>query len=442
MNNEKFRSLVGNHMRNFQSAPPAGVWEYIEKELNRRRRRTVLIRISAAAATLLLLITIGLNYLNQESANQQLSPSNNQTKASHSSAKNNKGELALKADVADDMPISQGIKASKGIKASQDIKVSQGIEVSKGTEVSHGTEVSQGAEESKGIEVSQGAEVSQDIELAEQDVAQNIRIIENSDSLSKISTIPPGMYINNETLAELATGKVADIATGDNSADRHWNISLAYGTGTGADYSGTEITNTTDRGGYSYDEFMARLANETNYYEEIDNTIHEAPLTLGLMFDIGLSQRLRLETGLTYSKLAFKVKTDVLDPFYREYRNEIYYLGLPLGIRYNFVQKRVFDLYILQWVVLEKGIKGSAFSDIYLNENLESSDNKNYPIKGVQLSSVTGFGGQFKLNRSVFLFLQGGAQIFYLNQTQPYNLRSSKMVWPSVQTGIRLKLGK
>jgi len=221
-----------------------------------------------------------------------------------------------------------------------------------------------------------------------------------------------------------------------------WDLALGYGIASGADFSNQSNALTEAGRGYTHDDFTAAVANETSYFEEIENTIHDAPLSFGFLVNKNINLRFTFETGITYTKLKYRVKTDELEPYYREYRNELNYIGIPAGLRYSLLWKRKFEVYALQWAVIEKGISGVWHTDIYSNDQLESTESNRHKIRGVQLSSVTGIGIQYSLRQNIHLFGQGGVQVFFLNQTQPYNLRSTHKAWPSVQTGLRMSLNR
>jgi hypothetical protein len=118
----------------------------------------------------------------------------------------------------------------------------------------------------------------------------------------------------------------------------------------------------------------------------------------------------------------------------------LYYLGVPLGIRFAITERKRFGLFATQSVIIEKGITSSSYTDTYTQGVLSGSENNEAGIRGIQLSSLTGLGADVKIAGNLSAYGQAGIQVFMLNSTQPYNIRSARVAWPSFQVGLRMKL--
>lgn len=442
--NDKFKHLLGNKLHDFEAVPPAGMWSRIESGLQRRKRRILLFRTSSIAASIILLAGLGISYLNSpdlfESNNKSTARIETKNDSAHSGKSNDLASNEVKNKNKEKKsltPNNKNVPSDKQNKKSGTVNKSKRIYRNR-TTTGNFAETSETASNKLVAD-----NIQNDVNTGQQNaitVDGNNISAENQEKTEAQSFIQPLNQPTPEELALILNPPVTD-APEEVSSKGDWSLGLAYAVSSGADF--TKESAALDEGGreYSYDEFSASIANGTSYFEEVENAIHDAPLSIGFTVDRKIVKRLSFETGIIYTRLKFKVRTNDLDPFYREYRNELNYLGIPAGIRYAFMQKKNYDFYLLQWAVLEKGVSGTWFTDTYNKDVLVSSESAGENIRGIQLSTVTGLGGQMKVAGSFYLFGQGGAQVFYLNKTQPYNLRSTKKIWPSFQAGLRLKLG-
>lgn len=447
--NDKFKEITGNILRNFEADPPTGMWNRIESGLQRRKRRIILFRYSSIAATIILLIALGVTYLNSPDnfdKNEKLTAHLESKKDTATQAKTNKAEIDLKAksslpEKKSPAAIKKIPDTDKAVKIENTGKPTRQRKIYQNrTNTGHLAEnknTGNQAQEPFIIDVFK-EDIAAVTQKEDKSVEKDITSPEQNIKIEDIPEIQPQIKLTDEDLAMILNPPAA--VSEPEAPGRNWSLGLAYAVVSGADYTKESALLTEGGREYSYDKFSASIANGTSYFEEVENAIHEAPLSIGFIVDKQVGKRLSFETGIQYTRLKFKVKTNELDPFYREYRNELNYLGIPAGIRYSFIQKKKYDFYVLQWIVLEKGISGTWYTDTYNNDILVSSESAGTHIRGMQLSSITGLGGQMKIAGKFYLFGQGGAQVFYLNKTQPYNLRSTKKIWPSFQAGLRMKL--
>ncbi|HLN52318.1 MAG TPA: hypothetical protein VK212_01335 [Lentimicrobium sp.] len=445
-NKNIFENSAGDILRNFEQEPPSDMWDRIEGGLKRRNRKILFLRYASLAATLLILLSFGIYFLNEESNNHSpvnritqstIDPYNNDKAKKEPHNANDKAKAAAGKTVTTKTIPGQeaksaggeGTSAGESVKEKKtDLKVRNiNTPVRKSYKILNNTHISQNGNNNEEVTRPDGILNMYNTGLS----IAGMNVL-TGDFTTVESSFKPLPALKPVDLASMISPEIPE------ESGNAWSLALGYGMTSGTDLTQNEETleNTVSR--YSYDDFSAQLANQTSFFEEIDNTIHDAPVSIGLVIGKSMSNRLSLESGITYTRLAFRIKTDDLSPFYRKYRNEMYYLGVPAGVRYSFLKKEKFNLYALQWAVLEKGIAGRWHIETYNNNELTDSESKDQVIRGVQLSSVTALGGQYKLGGNIYLFGQGGIQVFYLNKTQPFNIRSQKVAWPSVQAGLRV----
>lgn len=443
-NHDFLKEQVGSSMHNFEAEPPAGLWNQIEAGIQKRHKRIILLRYSTIAASLLLLVGVGVTYLNRDHQTEiTKAPVSLKSTVSQKSIRSQKN--AVPPQDATSSMSEQSIKSP----AHSNTKTLNAASLQKKRHHStQGTlEPAQSqAPDMYGLQPSDAVPAepkTQPVTIKEElAVTPLVNPAEPAaspeDAAKELVAVPPVEVKEEsaETPVDLAMKEPAKAKPAN-----HPSLALTYGLTSGTDLSQNQEAFSRDGGNqYSYDDFSASLANRTLFFEEIEGVDHDAPLALGITFDLPVTQRLFFETGLLYTRLGYRVRTDVFSSSYSEYRNEFYYLGLPLGARYSFLEHKRFDLYALQWIVLEKGIAGRYYIDTYQNDEIRNTQSNHESIRGVQLSSVTALGGAIKITGNISLFAQGGVQVFFLNGTQPYNIRSNHIAWPSFQAGLRIGL--
>ncbi len=456
---DNFKDVVGNTLHNFEADPPAGLWNKIEDGLHIHRRRVLLIRTTSIAASLLLLIGLGVTWFTTDllqSPNRKVisdrTATTKEIKYNPEDSNNHDGTKTPSSDVEKTSIHKIQPSTSVGTKS---------VNSSQPENLTKTRRITVPLKDSERETVVQINRPEADLAITDpvhtnpvhtdavntntgNDLAiQTIDTVVNGTDLAKVQdeNIEQPIDLAEKPLElRLPITPVPVEPPVAGASDASWSLAMGYSLSSGLDLTQNKEALTDNGSRYSHDDFTASLANGTSYFEEIENTVHNAPLTLGITIDKRIARRLSIETGITYTRLGFSVKTDDLSSFYRKYRNELYYLGIPVGVRYSFLERKRFELYALQWLVLEKGIAGRWYVDTYNNNKLTETESTNHAIRGIQLSTITGLGGEFRLTGKLYLFGQGGVQVFYLNKTQPYNIRSSHVAWPSFQTGLRFKL--
>ncbi|MBE0637891.1 MAG: hypothetical protein IH598_05175 [Bacteroidales bacterium] len=226
----------------------------------------------------------------------------------------------------------------------------------------------------------------------------------------------------------------------DKPKGKGWQLGLGYGTTTGYTESDPSVSYESNSANFNQDYFSNELAAETKRFEDLENTTHTHPITIGITVNKALSAKWGIETGLLFTRLKTTASTNPVNNAYTEYVSEILYIGVPLSVRFSIISGRKFGLYASQGLVLEKGVKTWYSTNNYYSGELTDSQSTSYTADGMQLSSLTSLGVEYKLGDLISIYLQPGFQIFFLNETQPFNIRSSSPYWPSVQTGLRFKL--
>lgn len=222
--------------------------------------------------------------------------------------------------------------------------------------------------------------------------------------------------------------------------EKKWQLALSYGTIHGQSVSDHADTYETTTANFAYDLFSSKLIQETSMFASVESTTHAQPITLGFKLSRTFFGVWGLETGLLFTRLKTTSKTNIVNGEYAEYGSELFYVGIPASISLNMIRGRRFGMYISQGLMIEKGVKNRYYSNYYAFDVLKKTEEESYVADGIQISSLTALGFEFRLSNLISIYAQPGLQVFFLNKTQPYSIRSSSAIWPSLQTGLKIQI--
>lgn len=167
-------------------------------------------------------------------------------------------------------------------------------------------------------------------------------------------------------------------------------------------------------------EFMKLLKDENKEYE----LSHNQPISVGLTISKNLSPRFSLETGLMFTYLSSKVKSNSIVNIKEE---QVFgYLGIPIYLNYNFVELHKAKFYISLGAMMQKDIYGKYTSRLLGMQNVldigmspeilyaePSYLRKNISQSNWQFSSHLSVGVAYPIYRRLYIRTSiGGAYYF------------------------------
>lgn len=170
-------------------------------------------------------------------------------------------------------------------------------------------------------------------------------------------------------------------------------------------------------------------------------SVYGVPVSFGLQIGLRLSGKLYLGSGLNYSLLTRTFSgtfTQVEDgeakaPVDGEIYNELHYLGVPLGLYYNIVEKSGFNFYCFAGGTVEKAL---------VNKFVIENNGKiffNQAVPGVQFSAQAGLGVLFGLTDRIGLYIDPSLN-YYFNCGQPKSVRTQRPFMLSFELGFRFNI--
>ena len=149
-------------------------------------------------------------------------------------------------------------------------------------------------------------------------------------------------------------------------------------------------------------------------------TRHNIPVSIGMSIGIPLIQnQLYLNTGLKYTYL-YSVSTTIdreTSKAISADEQNLHYIGIPLGLSYQFVEKGIFRAYLSASATLEKGISKVTRHINYMTSSYESNFTES--IYGFATSFAVGGGVGVKIVRSLEFYLEPEFSWFIFSKKYP-----------------------
>lgn len=425
---DKVKELARSAFSGFEAEPPANMWSRIEQA--KQKKRILPFWLIAMAASVVVLLGVGLAVLNPfgEKAGRQ---SHTVETARQKPPAQSAGEPSSSGITSPQTVVST--ESTPHLAALSPVKAS----IPAVSQLNSGNAVSEHP-------VSAYTTTQQQLlteSAAGNDLHQLTMNTEGHDSLpaSLVPEEPQSSLVVQSGVTQTPEAAVPPVKPGGNTT-AEWQLAMHYTTSVSMESSGGDMLMSASESQYSNDGFTSGVAAETSYFENIATTTHDVPLSLGFMFSRQLHRRWFFETGLLYTRLGYVMKTTEINGTYQRYSSHLHYLGLPLGIRFSLLEYRKIGLFATQSAIIEKGTGSRSSTETYQSGVLTATADESAGIRGVQLSSLTGFGVGLKAGGNFSVYGQAGLQLFLLNKTQPFNIRSAHVAWPSFQLGVRMEL--
>ena len=161
-----------------------------------------------------------------------------------------------------------------------------------------------------------------------------------------------------------------------------------------------------------------------------DDTEHQHPFTVGLTLSIPLTDRLWVETGLSYTR-AKSTFTTRMGRNTSVYHQRLQYVGVPLAAGYTFWHSRAFQLY---------GV-GGVQADVNVDAHLETDGLERHLDKDRLLFSVGGrAGAEYRFLPHFGIYLEPGLRYYIDNGSRLQTVFKEKPLQLDFQMGVRYSL--
>ena len=237
----------------------------------------------------------------------------------------------------------------------------------------------------------------------------------------------------------------------DNSRGRHegtsarWTLSTSATTGMGA----SSVTNSTatyveavgpdnviwaDNPQLGIGIFNQGKSVKTEYK-------HRQPVRIGLNVAYRLTDRLSVESGVSYTRLSSDMKDGTKDN-YSSGSQKLDYIGVPLNVKYRAFGYRRLSVYASAGLLTEKCVSGKTTHEYVISGEKKKHEAEDVAAKPWQLSVNAALGAQFDVLRNVGVYVEPGVSYYFDDRSPLSTIYKEKPLNFNLNLGIRYTIGK
>lgn len=178
-----------------------------------------------------------------------------------------------------------------------------------------------------------------------------------------------------------------------------------------------------------FDERCVAMIPTSDLYEK---TKHHQPISVGMQVGFHLLPKLKLSTGLVYTKVSSDFISGVSDT--RTVSNQdLHYIGIPLNLSYSVWEYKGLHTYVTAGGEGAVNIKNHTETD---GEVKESKRDK------MQWSTNASVGIQYDFIPQLGVYVEPGMKYYFDNGSQIENIFKDKKLNFNIQFGLRFNIGK
>lgn len=178
-----------------------------------------------------------------------------------------------------------------------------------------------------------------------------------------------------------------------------------------------------------FDERYMAMIPTSDLYEE---TKHHQPISVGMQVGFYLLPKLKLSTGLVYTKVSSDFISGVYDTRTVS-TQDLHYIGIPLNLSYSVWEYKGLHTYVTAGGEGAVNIKNHTETD---GEVKESKRDK------MQWSTNASVGIQYDFIPQLGVYVESGMKYYFDNGSQIENIFKDKKLNFNIQFGLRFNVGK
>lgn len=179
------------------------------------------------------------------------------------------------------------------------------------------------------------------------------------------------------------------------------------------------------------------LANALDTDEEvISEANHSLPVRLGASVGYDIDDQWTLNTGVVYTKLHSTLTSGTSSSYYTNNQN-VHYLGIPLSLHYNILNRPHLRFYGAAGGMVEFGVKGDVEVTNITRSKLVSTEHNNITDIPVQYSANAALGAEYDITHGIGIYAEPGISYYFKNTTNLSTIYSAHPLNFNLQIGLR-----
>ena len=168
---------------------------------------------------------------------------------------------------------------------------------------------------------------------------------------------------------------------------------------------------------------------------------HRLPVRVGINVAYRLTDRLSVESGVSYTRLSSDMKDGTKDN-YSSGSQKLDYIGVPLNVKYSAFGYRRLSVYVSAGLLTEKCVSGKTTHEYVISGEKKKHEAEDVAEKPWQLSVNAALGAQFDVLRNVGVYVEPGVSYYFDDRSPLSTIYKEKPLNFNLNMGVRYTIGK
>lgn len=168
---------------------------------------------------------------------------------------------------------------------------------------------------------------------------------------------------------------------------------------------------------------------------------HRLPVRVGINVAYRLTDRLSVESGVSYTRLSSDMKDGTKDN-YSSSSQKLDYIGVPLNVKYRAFGYRRLSVYASAGLLTEKCVSGKTTHEYVISGEKKKHEAEDVAAKPWQLSVNAALGAQFDVLRNVGVYVEPGVSYYFDDRSPLSTIYKEKPLNFNLNLGVRYTIGK
>lgn len=169
---------------------------------------------------------------------------------------------------------------------------------------------------------------------------------------------------------------------------------------------------------------------------------HHAPIRTGLSFSYRLNDRWSIESGISYAFASSDFHEGSVSNFIEE-KQELHYVGIPLGATYRLLSWNRLDLYLSSNILAEQCVSGQSRKKYIIGDKMQGEEETSAILsRPMQWSIGAKAGVQYNLNSLLSIYVEPGCSYYFDDHSSLETVFKDKVFDFNLNLGLRFSVGK
>lgn len=163
---------------------------------------------------------------------------------------------------------------------------------------------------------------------------------------------------------------------------------------------------------------------------------HRQPVRVGMSVRFELTDRLGVETGMSYSYLSSDIASGDEDGGFRT-EQKLHYVGVPLGLNYGIWKTDFLEIYASAGAMAEFCVSGNTATEYVSGETVVSRTQDDLRDSRPQWSVNAAAGAQYNFNDVIGIYVEPGVSYYFNNGSSVTTIYKDKPFNFNLNLGLR-----